>query len=664
MRSCLLEFVDENTFAHHRVAHRDSTVPSGPLMLIPYQGVGVDRSWRPSLGAFFESAGVSFRVWAPTRSHVDLVLDPLGSAPRRERLQQSADGTFSGTFDTVRPGDLYLYLLDGDGPYPDPCSRYQPQGVHGPSAVVDPSEFEWSDHGWQGVPVERAVIYELHVGTFTPDGTFAGVAERLPYLAELGVTAIELMPIADFPGSRNWGYDGVSLFAPSRRYGTPDDLRRLVDTAHRTGLAVLLDVVYSHFGPDGAYSTVFSPFYRSSGHQSPWGAAINLDGDQSGPVRTFFIENALYWLHEYHLDGLRLDATHWLLDDSAPHFVAELATRVREAVTGRTVLLVAEDDRNLATIVSDRHEGGWGMDAVWADDFHHHVRRRSAGDRDGYYQDYSGSIADLAATLRQGWFYCGQYSEYSAAPRGTSPADVPLQRMLFCLQNHDQIGNRPFGHRLHHQIDPALFRALSALLLFAPQTPLLFMGQEWAASTPFLYFTDHNPELGRLVTEGRRREFSRFQAFADEEMRARIPDPQAVSTFEASRLNWSERVLAPHTGTLELYRALLHLRRTERAMEAGTRFDVAELDDGLAVARADTSGGALLLVTWFRGSGTYEYERQGPTIPGQRWNQVLSTEEARFQSSGQTSTDGPDITPHDALVVRFHGPAAVILRRE
>jgi maltooligosyltrehalose trehalohydrolase len=580
-------------------------------------------------------------------------------------LQRSADGTFGGTFDTVRTGDLYMYLLDGDGPYPDPCSRYQPQGVHGPSAVVDPSEFEWSDHGWQGVPLERAVIYELHVGTFTRAGTFTGVTERLPDLAALGVTAIGLMPVADFPGSRNWGYDGASLFAPCRQYGTPDDLRRLVDTAHRTGLAVLLDVVYSHFGPDGAYCTVFSPFYQSSRHQSPWGSAINLDGDQCGPVRAFFVENALHWLHEYHLDGLRLDATHWLLDDSTPHFVAELAARVRESVTGRTVLLVAEDERNLATIVRHPQEDGWGLDAVWADDFHHHVRCRSAGDRDGYYQDYSGSMADLAATLRQGWFYCGQYSEYAGAPRGTSPAGVPLVRMIFCLQNHDQIGNRPFGNRLHHQIDPALFRALSALLLFAPETPLLFMGQEWAASSPFLFFTHHHQELGRLVTEGRRREFSRFQAFADEETRARIPDPQAASTFEGSRLDWDERVLAPHAGMLELYRALLRLRRTEKALKAGTRFDVVALDDdGVALARADASGGALLLVAWLHGSGAYEYDRQGPAIPGHRWTLVLSTDEPRFQSSGQTPTGGPGITAHDPLVVKFQAPAAVILRRE
>jgi maltooligosyltrehalose trehalohydrolase len=619
--------------------------------------------WQPALGAWIRDRGVSFRVWAPTKNQVDLLLEPGCAAQRCERLQRSHDGTFVGTFETVKPGDLYMYRVDGEGPYPDPCSRFQPQGVHGPSAVIDPSEFDWSDREWQGVPLERAVIYELHVGTFTPAGTFAGVAARLPYLAELGVTAIQLMPVADFPGTRNWGYDGVSLFAPCRQYGTPDDLRRLVDAAHRTGIAVLFDVVYNHFGPDGAYGGVFSPFYRSPRHHSPWGAAINLDGAHSDAVRAFFIENALHWLHEYHADGLRLDATHWLQDDSNPHFVAELAQRVREA-TDRPVLLVSEDDRNLATIVRQGQEGGWGMDAVWADDFHHHVRRRSAGDCDGYYQDYSGAMTDVAATLRHGWFYCGQYSEYAGASRGTSPAGVPLERMIICLQNHDQIGNRPFGRRLHHQIDPALYRALSALLLFSPETPLLFMGQEWAASTPFLFFTDHNPELGRLVTEGRRREFARFKAFADEETRSRIPDPQAATTFEASRLCWDERVLDPHAGTLKLYRSLLSLRQTEPALNAGSRFAVVELDDdGLALTRTRTGGDGLMLVVWLGGSGTYEYDHHGPTIAGGQWTVVLSTEEARFRSLGE-STPAPEITAHDPLLVTFHGPAAMILRRE
>ncbi|MBI3048523.1 MAG: malto-oligosyltrehalose trehalohydrolase [Acidobacteria bacterium] len=611
-----------------------------------------DAVWRPGLGAYPDAGGVRFRVWAPRRRQVDLVIDPARMVSRRP-LAIDAGGFWSTTLDDVPAGMQYAYLLDGEGPYPDPASRFQPEGVHGPSMVVDPHAFRWSDADWRGVPLERAVIYELHVGTFTAEGTFAGAMARLPYLADLGVTVVELMPVADFAGSRNWGYDGVNLFAPSRSYGTPDDLRRVVDTAHRHGLAVMLDVVYNHFGPDGAYHALFSPFYLSSRHRSPWGPAVNLDGEHSGPVRAFFVENALHWLHEYHVDGLRLDATHALADDSPRHFLAELAEQVRRSVTGREVLLITEDERNLVTIVRPTADGGWGLDAVWADDFHHQVRVMTAGDRDGYYADYSRSIADLAATLRQGWFYCGQWSAYAGRPRGTDPAGVPLERMVICIQNHDQIGNRPFGRRLHHQIDARSYRAVSALLLFAPETLLLFMGQEWAASSRFCYFTDHHPELGRLVTEGRRAEFARFEAFADEAQRARIPDPQAASTFEMSRLRWEEQAQPEHAGILDLYRALLRLRRREPALAPGSRLEVVGLDDfGLAVARTPAAGDALLLVACLKGSGTYELARSGPSMPGARWELVLSADDA-----------APEIDLRDMLVVRFSGPSAVILSR-
>jgi malto-oligosyltrehalose trehalohydrolase len=373
------------------------------------------------------------------------------------------DGAFAVTLTDVNAGDRYAYLLDGEGPFPDPSSRYQPEGVHGPSQIIDPSQFAWSDQGWRGVRLQDALIYELHVGTFTRAGTFAGVMERLPYLADLGITAVELMPVADFPGRWNWGYDGVSLFAPARCYGAPDDLRGLVDTAHRLGLVVVLDVVYNHFGPDGAYLPTFSSSYLSTQHRTPWGAAVNLDGEHSSQVRSFFIENALHWLTEYHFDGLRLDATHGFVDESPCHFVRELTASVRESISDRSVLLFAEDERNLNAIVRPFDQGGWGLDAVWSDDFHHQIRRLSAGDRDGYYQDLSGSTVDLATTLNRGWFYSGQHSDYLGEPRGTDPSGVPLNRMVFCIQNHDQVGNRPFGSRLHDRIDPALFRAAASL---------------------------------------------------------------------------------------------------------------------------------------------------------------------------------------------------------
>ena len=620
-------------------------------------------AWRPHVGACPDAGGVTFRVWAPARSRVELVLNPiLPSSPRR-RLISAGNGMFTATFADVAAGDRYAYMLDGEGPFPDPASRFQPQGVHGFSAVVDPRAYTWSDQTWRGVPLRETIIYELHVGTFTPAGTFAGVTERLRYLADLGVTVVELMPVADFPGSRNWGYDGVSLFAPSRAYGVPDDLRRLVDTAHGLGLAVLIDVVYNHFGPDGAYGSLYSPFYLSARHRSPWGAAVNLDGDGSAHVRDFFIENALHWLHEYHFDGLRLDATDRLLDDSPRHFVAELATRVRAAILDRTVLLIAQDDRNLAVIVRPAEDDGWGLDAVWADDFHHHIRRLSAGDRDGYYEDFSGAVADIATTIRQGWFYRGQFSAYRGEPRGTDPAGVPLERMVVCLQNHDQIGNRPFGQRLNHQIEPALFRALSALLLFLPETPLLFMGQEWAASTRFLYFTDHGADLGRLVTEGRRAEFSRFEAFADPVTRTRIPDPQASSTFDDSRLVWDERAKAPHAAILELYRTLLRLRRTETALHPNEPFEVVELDDACLTLARGNDQNFLLLVLCVGTARRADLARWRSVAPTGRWEVVLTTEEPRFQESGDSgAVPEPTIDLDDRPAVTFHRPSAVVLR--
>jgi maltooligosyltrehalose trehalohydrolase len=615
------------------------------------------------MGACFDADAVTFRVWAPTYRHVELVVRPGDPSMQRLLLTPVEEGIFTLTLQGVLPGDLYEYRLDGNGPFPDPASRFQPRGVHGPSAVVDPHAFAWSDTGWRGVPLERAVIYELHVGTFTDAGTFAGVTARLPYLADLGVTVVELMPVADFPGDRNWGYDGASLFAPARAYGTPDDLRRLVDTAHRLGLAVILDVVYNHFGPDGAYASVFSPFYFSTRHRSPWGAAVNLDGEGARQVREFFIENALHWLHEYHFDGLRLDATHGLIDDSPRPFPAELAARARASLPTRQLLLIAEDERNLAAIVRAPAEGGWGLDAVWADDFHHQVRRMTAGDRDGYFEDYRGTTEDLAATIRQGWFYTGQFSAHHARTRGTDPSGVPLDRMIVCIQNHDQIGNRPFGRRLHHQIEPALFRALSALLLFVPETPLLFMGQEWAVSTRFLFFTDHHAELGELVTKGRREEFSRFDAFADPVMRARIPDPQAPSTFADSRLRWDEIENGPHAGILELYRSMLRLRRTEPALQGTGDLEVTAFDSGSLGVWRYRAGEALLLVLCTEAPAKIDVHDWRPTRTHRRWEIVLSTDESRFaESREKAAAPRPAIAVDRTTGLRCNEPVSVILR--
>jgi maltooligosyltrehalose trehalohydrolase len=506
----------------------------------------------PSLGARYAAGTTTFRVWAPERTSVELLVEGAArTLPGPRPLTRSGCGYWSGSFDDVPPGAHYRYRLDGrdDSVFPDPVSRFQPEGVHGPSMVIDPSTFAWTDDAWQPPPLERLIIYELHLGTFTPQGTFRAAVEKLPYLKELGVTAIELMPVADFAGTRNWGYDGVALFAPARVYGAPDDLRALVDAAHGHGLAVILDVVYNHLGPDGAYANAFSPHYFTDRHASPWGKGVNLDGPHSSEVRRFFIENARHWVQEYHVDGLRLDATHALLDDGPVHFLAELTDTVR-AHAERPVVLIAEDHRNLPHMLQPTAAGGWGLDAVWADEFHHQARVHTAHDREGYYARFSGRVEDLAATLTQSW--------YSRGP----------EQFVFCIQNHDQVGNRYDGARLHHQVDAATYRTLTTLLLLAPQTPLLFMGQEWAASSPFQYFTDHEEELGRKVTEGRREEFRDFAAFADPARRAAIPDPQAPETFMRSRLPWEEADDDEGRRMRRLYQRLLQLRPPARDVAA------------------------------------------------------------------------------------------------
>ncbi len=390
--------------------------------------------------------------------------------------------------------------------------------------------------------------------------------QRLPYLRELGISAVELMPLADFPGSRNWGYDGVDLFAPARCYGEPDDLRRFVDQAHQLGLSVLLDVVYNHLGPEGNYLSQFSHSYYSETKNTLWGPAINLDGPRSRPVREFFLQNALMWVHEYRIDGFRLDATHHLFDESPRHLLAEISRKVRESVTDRPIHLIAEDPRNLASIVQPETAGGWDFDGVWSDDFHHDLRRYLVGDDEGVFVDFRGSLDDLVTTINRGWLFCGAYSKYRGYHRGSDPSGLDPRRFVFCIQNHDRIGNRAHGERLNHQVDLATYRAVSALLLVCPCTPLLFMGQEWASSAPFLFFTDHPEELAVKVREGRLQEFRHYRTFSDPAQAAAIPDCQAVSTFEACKLSWSEREQEPHAGIERFYRAWLEIRAREPAL--------------------------------------------------------------------------------------------------
>ncbi len=622
-------------------------------------------TWTPAFGAWPDAGLTRFRVWAPNREGVDVVIDPGGAGERRS-LEPEGNGCFAGAFRDVPAGTRYKYVADGADEFPDPASRWQPDGVHGVSVVVDPSVYKWSDDEWTGVGLSNLVIYELHVGTFSPSGTFAGVADRLRELHDLGVTAIELMPVADFPGARNWGYDGASLYAPAHVYGSPDDLRRLVDAAHGVGLAVLLDVVYNHFGPDGAYAVAFSPLFLSDHHSSPWGAAVNMDGPGSEFVRAFVADNALHWLHEYHVDGLRLDATHAIVDEGPRHVMAELAGRVRTDGPARHVLLVAEDDRNLPDIVRPEADGGWGFDAVWSDDFHHEARVLLTGQRDGYFADFAGTAADLATTIERGWLYTGQQSAYRDRPRGSDPAGIPRERMITFLQNHDQIGNRAFGERLHHEVDLSAVRAMTALWLLAPETPLLFMGQEWAASTPFLFFTDHQPELGRRVTEGRRREFSRFAAFASEEARARIPDPQASSTFASSRLVWDERERDHHAGVLRLHAVLLALRKSAiGSSDDSDGIEVTAFDDDTVGLLRTINGReeALLVVSRVRGAGTVDVGAWPPARRYGSWHRVLGTDDGEFRADPSRGTESPRIAAdRDRLHVAFDGPSAVVLR--
>ncbi|HET8657012.1 MAG TPA: malto-oligosyltrehalose trehalohydrolase [Longimicrobiaceae bacterium] len=593
------------------------------------------------LGARPEPGAVHFRLWSPGSRTVEVVLHGAGRE-RVEPLHPDGGGYFAGRVEGVGPGARYRYRIDGGRSYPDPASRWQPEGVHGPSEVVDPDAFEWTDQGWRGVPLQELVVYELHVGTFTAEGTFDAAVGRLDALADLGVTAIEVMPIANFPGARNWGYDGVNLFAPAAAYGPPDAFRRLVDAAHRRGLAVLLDVVYNHLGPEGNYLPEITHGRIFTGrHHTPWGPAIDYDGPESAGVRDLVVENALYWIEEYHVDGLRLDATHAILDDSPVHILREIAARVH-AVPGRRRIVIAEDERNDRRLVTRAAEGGYGLDAVWADDLHHQLRRLTAGDREGYFARYSGTVGDVVETLRRGWFYEGQHAPHRGTPRGTSAAGIAPPHFVHCLENHDQVGNRPFGGRLSHEVPLSVYRALSALLLLSPYTPLLWMGQEWAASSPFLFFTDHPEELGRRVTEGRREEFKHFSAFRDPETREHIPDPQAARTFARSKLRWPERSEPPHAGVLTLYRELLALRRSHPALRDHTRggFRVSALGQQALVLRREAEGAALLLLLNFGGALDADLAADPITRAPQgcRWELLLDTEEARFGGAGEGAT--------------------------
>ncbi len=508
-------------------------------------------------------------------------------APRPERVQLVAGGTTQdmmrkerGWWEIERKlhhGEDYGFLLDGIGPLPDPRSPWQPGGVHGTSRHVDHHRFSWTDQSWQPSPLRNAVIYEMHIGTFTREGDFDAAVRQLDHLVRLGITHLELMPVAEFPGTRGWGYDGVDLYAPHHVYGGPDGLKGFVDHCHNRGLAVLLDVVYNHLGPSGNYLSRFGPYFTDR-YRTPWGDAVNLDGPGSDPVRRFFIDNALMWLRDYHLDGLRLDAVHAIMDRSPLHFLEQLTREVREQeeALGRPLVLIAENDLNDPRLTLPFARGGYGLDAQWNEDFHHALHAVLTGERDGYYLDF-GKLTDLAEVLRKGWLYDGRYSRYRDRTQGRPAPGLPGNSFVGCLQNHDQVGNRACGERSFHLMSRELLKAGAAIVLTAPFIPFIFQGEEWGAEPPFLYFTDHaEPELAEAVRQGRREEFAAFGWKPED-----IPDPQSEDSFLRSKLDWNELKDPGHLEILAWYKDLIGLRRSTRELVASPLEEVhVDCDEG------------------------------------------------------------------------------------
>jgi len=579
----------------------------------------------PSFSPVLPGATTDFRVWAPNAHEVKLrIVNGRGDiAMRRED-----DGTFTAHA-PASPGTRYFYLVDDNPPVPDPVSRLLPEGVHGPTEVIAADAFNWTDHGWSGLDLHHYIIYELHVGTFTPQGTFDGVIEKLEYLRDLGATVIEIMPVAAFPGTRNWGYDGVSPYAVQASYGGPDGLKRLVNAAHRLGLGVMLDVVYNHLGNEGNYLRQFGPYFTNR-HHTPWGDAINFDGPGCEGVRRYFLDNALYWIREYHLDGLRLDAVQTIKDDSQPHILTEIQETVQRVAQelGRKVCIIAETDENDTRYVRPAAQGGMGLNAIWSDDFHHAVHASLTSEREGYYQDF-GRKEQIVRALNQGFVFQGEYFQFWKAERGTPADGMPLPAHVICIQNHDQVGNRAKGDRLTALVPRGARKMAAALLMLAPHTPLLFMGQEYDEAAPFQFFTDYgDPVLQQAVSEGRRKEFKDFSW--DE-----VPDPQDPATFDRSKLTWD--LGGDHADMLRFYRDLIALRR--EVVMSGERTCRAELRmDGAILMQVPAENPQLVVVAEFPGSahGSPDVEAAGA------WTRTLSAEEDDYgvtvyrRASGQS----------------------------
>jgi maltooligosyltrehalose trehalohydrolase len=507
---------------------------------------------------------VRFRVWAPKRRRVEVVLEPGGPGAGTVVLLQPENGYHAGVVTAAQAGSRYRYRLDGKESFPDPASRFQPEGPHGPSEVIDPNSFRWTDHGWKGITLRGQVIYEMHIGTFTAEGTWEAAARELLELARIGITVLEVMPVAEFPGRFGWGYDGVDFFAPTHLYGSVDDFRRFVDGAHAAGLGVILDVVYNHFGPDGCYLRQFADTYFSEKHKTEWGDALNYDGPDSGPVRELIVANAAYWMDEFHLDGLRLDATHSIVDDSSEHILAAVgrAARAAAARQGRQIILVAENESQHICHVQPLEQGGYGLDGLWNDDFHHTAMVALTGKAEAYYGDFRGSPQELVSAIKYGYLFQGQRSAWQKKGRGTPTFGIAPAVFVTFLQNHDQVANSGRGLRGQDLTSPGRWRAMTALLLLGPGSPMLFQGQEFACSSPFLFFADHNPELARLVRKGRGEFLAQFPSLAPDEVRAMLAPPEEEATFLRCKLNFAER--QQHAEIYALHRDLLRLRREDK----------------------------------------------------------------------------------------------------
>jgi maltooligosyltrehalose trehalohydrolase len=618
---------------------------------------------RLPVGAELEGDGVRFRVWAPAAPTVEVVLESGPGSPASVTLDAEDCGYFSALVRGAAAGTRYRYRLGpaDSKPLPDPASRFQPEGPHGPSEVIDPAAFTWTDDAWGGVALPGQVLYEMHVGTFTRAGTWAAAAEELPELARVGIGVIELMPVAEFAGTFGWGYDGVDPFAPTHRYGRPDDLRRFVDRAHALGLGVILDVVYNHLGPAGNYLKTFAPDYFTDRYANEWGEAINFDGPGSGPVREFFTANAGYWIDEFHLDGLRLDATQQMFDASPEHVLVSIVHRVREAGGRRATLVVAENEPQHARLLRPASAGGYGIDAVWNDDFHHAARVAVAGRHEAYYSDYRGTPQELISAVKRGYLYQGQRYTWQRQRRGTPTTGLSPARFVTYVQNHDQIANSLRGRRLHALTSPGRYRAITALLLLAPGTPLLFQGQEFAASTPFLFFADHEPTLATAVRRGRAEFLAQFPGLATAEACAGLPDPAARETFDACVLDLSER--ERHADAYALHTDLLRLRREDpvfRAQGAGG-VDGAVLGAEAFVLRFFDAGGDDRLLLVNLGADLLLEPAPEPLLAppeGRRWTITWSSEHPRYGGSGSAPLQADErwtLVGHAASVARPAG---------